>query len=174
MIRTARIDDLPRLRAIEAAAGEAFRALGMAAIADDAPPTLEELAVYQRSGRCWVAADAEGTPAGYILVDRMDGNAHIEQVTVHPKHARQGIGRSLIGHAAEWAQANGLARLTLTTFRDVPWNAPYYQRLGFVSVPETLWTDGIRRTVLAEGDHGLDAWPRVVMELPLESGPGRS
>jgi hypothetical protein len=30
-----------------------------------------------------------------------------------------------------WAQRHGLAALTLTTFTDVPWNMPYYERLGF-------------------------------------------
>ena len=36
------------------------------------------------------------------------------------------------GAAAEGgAHKAGLTEITLTTFRDVPWNAPYYERLGY-------------------------------------------
>ena len=51
--------------------------------------------------------------------------AHIEQVSVHPNHAHQGIGRALIEKAASWAIAHGHHELTLTTYVDVPWNGPY-------------------------------------------------
>jgi GNAT superfamily N-acetyltransferase len=59
----------------------------------------------------------------YLLVDEVDQHAHIEQVTVHPLHARCGLGRNLIAEAARWAAAQGLEGLTLTTFDNVPWNA---------------------------------------------------
>ena len=164
MIRDARAEDLPKLRGIEAAAGEAFRLIGMAAIADDPPPALDALAVYQQEGRAWVATDSADDPIAYILLDVVDRFAHIEQVTVHPQYARRGIGGALIEEAAGWAAAHGLDGLTLTTFEEVPWNAPYYRRLGFQEVPDSQWSDGIRRIVQSERDHGLGAWPRVVMK----------
>ncbi|MDZ4092587.1 MAG: GNAT family N-acetyltransferase [Arthrobacter sp.] len=167
MIRDAQAEDLSKLRGIEAAAGEAFRRVGMAAIADDPPPALDALAVYQQDGRAWVAADSADDPIAYILLDVVDRFAHIEQVTVHPRHARRGIGRLLIDEAARWAGARGLHGLTLTTFKDVPWNAPYYRRLGFREVPEPQWPEGVRRIVQSERDHGLAAWPRVVMKRTI-------
>ena len=152
------------MRDIEVAAGEAFRLVGMAPIADDEPPALDVLAGYHREGRAWVATDSTDEPIAYILLDVVDQFAHIEQVTVHPRYARRGIGRALIEEAARWATARGLDWLTLTTFEEVPWNAPYYRRLGFRDVPETQWSDGIRQIVQSERDHGLAAWPRVVMK----------
>ena len=80
------------MRGIEVAAGEAFRLVGMAAIADDPPPAPDALAAYLQDGRAWVATDSADEPIAYILLDVVDRFAHIEQVTVHPQHARRGIG----------------------------------------------------------------------------------
>jgi hypothetical protein len=37
----------------------------------------------------------------------------------------------LMQAAESFARARNLRSLTLTTFTDVPWNAPWYSRLGF-------------------------------------------
>lgn len=167
MIRRARTADLESLQTVEILAGEAFRALGMDSIADDDPPALDELRRNADAGRAWVAVDAMDNPIAYILLDEMDGAAHIAQVTVHPKHARQGIGKNLIEEAGQWAARHGLSELSLTTFRNVPWNAPYYARLGFIESPESSWSEELRRRVQAEALQGLGAWPRVVMRRNL-------
>ena len=169
MIRGARAEDLSRIRGIEVAAGETFRLVGMAAIADDPPPAPDALAVYLQDGRAWVSTESADEPIAYILLDVVDRFLHIDQVTVHPQHARRGSGGALIEEAAGWATARGLDGLTLTTFEEVPWNAPYYGRLGFQEVPESRWSDGIRRIVQSERDHGLAAWPRVVMKRTVTS-----
>ena len=165
MIREARASDLPAMRDIEVAAGEAFRLLGMDAVADDPPPELQTLAAYQQEGRAWVASDAGDEPVAYLLVDVVNSFAHIAQVSVHPLESRKALGRQLIDTAASWARARGLKGMTLTTFANVPWNAPYYARLGFRTVPESEWPDGMGQMVLEEAAHGLDDWPRVVMKL---------
>ena len=81
--------------------------------------------------------------------------------------ARRGIGRALVEHAAGRAAAEGLAALTLTTFADVPWNAPYYARLGFRVLAEDDLTPGLRAVRAAERERGLDRWPRVAMRRGL-------
>lgn len=164
MIRKAKPEDLPKMRDIEVAASETFRSLNMGAIADDAPPSLDALAIYQQDARAWVETGAGDEAVAYILVDVVEPFAHIEQVTVSPFYARQGLGRKLIDEAARWAAARGLKGMTLTTFEEVPWNAPYYLRLGFQPVPEYQWSDGLRQIVQSECVHGLDAWPRIVMK----------
>jgi hypothetical protein len=83
-IRLARSDDLAPIVEIERAAGELFRSVGMDLVADDDPPTVEELAFYAEGGRAFVAASADDRPVGYLLLDEMDGAAHIEQLSVHP------------------------------------------------------------------------------------------
>ena len=121
MIRPVRPEERELLLEIEREAGRAFAAVGMPEIARDDPGTVEDVA------GAWVAVDEEDRPVAYLTSTLLDGNAHIEQVSVAPSHARRGVGAALIDHLA----AVTGRPLTLTTFRDVPWNAPYYERLGF-------------------------------------------
>ncbi|WP_406637874.1 GNAT family N-acetyltransferase [Amycolatopsis sp. WGS_07] len=165
MIRLATPADLPALSDLERAAGEPFRAFGMPEIADDAPPTVEELTVYQSAGRCWVWDD-DGTIAAYVLAEEVDGFGHVEQVSLLPSHARRGLGRALIETVGEWAAERGLSGLTLTTFAEVPWNAPYYERLGFRVLAEEKQGPKLREIRRAEIARGLDRWPRVAMVRP--------
>ena len=173
MIRGARVDDFPALRELERAAGTAFRELGMDDVADDEPPAIADLAVFQADGRAWVFADDADTPIAYLLVQHVDGNAHIEQVSVHPGHARKGLGRALIDAAGVWAEHHGLAALTLTTYANVPWNAPYYERLGFEALTDHQLSEGLRRIGEHEADRGLARWPRVTMRRPVRQDAPR-
>ncbi|HEY2778692.1 MAG TPA: GNAT family N-acetyltransferase [Gaiellaceae bacterium] len=167
-IRTARPDELALLVEIERAAGALFRSLGMDAVADDDPGSVEGLAPYAEGGRAHVAVDATDKPVGYLLLDVVDRATHIEQVSVHPDHARQGIGRSLIDAAATWSRAHGLDALTLTTYIDVPWNGAYYECLGFRYLSLDEETPGLRAIRDRERTSGLDAWPRACMRLRLQ------
>jgi GNAT superfamily N-acetyltransferase len=166
-IRAARVVELPLLIEIEQAAGEAFRALGMDRVADDDPGSPEELAPYVEDGRAFVAVDATDRPVAYLLVETVDGAANIAQVSVLPEHAGHGIGRALIERAGTWAHDRGLPALTLTTYVDVPWNGPYYERLGFHYLTADEETHGLRAIRDRERRAGLDAWPRACMRRPL-------
>ena len=163
VVRPARGGDLPALRDVERAAGALFRDVGMDAVADDEPPHATVLATYQRDGRAWVAAGKGDVPVGYLLLDVVDRCAHVEQLTVDPVHGRRGLGRALLSTADGWAHTRGLAVLTLMTFSDVAWNAPYYARLGFDVVDEGVMTDGLRRLRDHEATTVLASWPRVAM-----------
>ncbi|MEV7605910.1 GNAT family N-acetyltransferase [Paenarthrobacter sp. NPDC089322] len=166
MIRLARNDDLFQLQDIEKAAGEAFRALGMDSVADDEPLTIDQLRTYVAGARSWVHADGLDFAVAYILVDIVDGNAHVEQVSVHPEQAHQGLGSELLDAARIWARGHGMQRQTLSTFRDVPWNAPYYRRLGFEDFDAGSWGPELRRLMEHEAELGLTRWPRVAMQRP--------
>jgi hypothetical protein len=85
VIRPARPEEGSRLREIECLAGERFR-VGLPEVADDEPASVETLARYAEDGRSWVAVDHMDLPIGYVLVDVVDGCAHIEQVSVLPNH----------------------------------------------------------------------------------------
>ncbi|QWF78443.1 GNAT family N-acetyltransferase [Amycolatopsis sp. CA-230715] len=164
MIRPATEADLPALREIERAAGLVFAEFGMTAIAEDEPLSIAELRAYL--GRAWVADPGSG-PVAYLIADLVDGNAHVEQVSVHPSHARRGLGRALIEHLAVWARERGCAALTLTTFTEVPWNGPYYRRCGFRVLDDAELTPGLRKIRAAEAEHGLDRWPRACLRREL-------
>jgi GNAT superfamily N-acetyltransferase len=168
--RPAREADLPLLREIERAAGRLFADLGMALVAEDEPPPAEELREYAEDGRAWVCTDAEDRPVAYLLAEVVDGCAHLEQVSVHPDSAGQGLGRVLVEHLLGWARTRGLPAITLTTYVDVPWNGPYYRRLGFRPLDEAELTPGLRRIRAAETARGLDRWPRTAMRRDLPAG----
>jgi GNAT superfamily N-acetyltransferase len=167
VIRPAHSDDLPQLREVERAAGSSFIDLDMRAVAEDDLPSLEVLNGYQREGRAWVATDEDDHVVAYLLVDVVDGAAHVQQVSVHPRHAGHRLGSALLDTAAAWAAQHRLATVTLTTFVEVPWNAPYYARLGFRVLQEHELTDGLRRIRKHEVALGLDRWPRTAMARPV-------
>jgi GNAT superfamily N-acetyltransferase len=141
----------------------------MAEVADDEPLTLDELARYQLAGQAWVAVDPTDEPVAYVITELVDGNVHIEQLSVHPDSARRGIGRSLLEYLAVQAAGQGVPALTLTTFTHVPWNAPYYARCGFRQLDESELTPGLRAIRQREAAHGLDGWPRVCMRRDLHA-----
>jgi ribosomal protein S18 acetylase RimI-like enzyme len=160
-------DELGVLQDIERAAGLCFREVGMPEIADDEPLPVQALAGYQRAGRAWAAVDEADLPVAYLIADLVDGCVHIEQVSVRPDHGRRGVGRALVDHAATRAGAEGAPALTLTTFAEVPWNAPYYRRCGFRVLGEGELTPTLRAIREREAAHGLDRWPRVCMRRDL-------
>jgi ribosomal protein S18 acetylase RimI-like enzyme len=166
-VRPLAADELTAVQQIENAAGRPFAEIGMDEIANDAPPDRDRLSVYQTDGRAWVLVDDLDAPIGFVLVDLVDGGAHIEQVSIHPDYARRGLGRSLIDHVAAWARGRRLCAVTLTTFADVAWNGPYYQRLGFVAVAPGDLGPQLRAIREHEAAAGLDRWPRVAMRRLL-------
>ncbi|MCX4550176.1 GNAT family N-acetyltransferase [Streptomyces sp. NBC_01387] len=166
-MRHVRLEELPLLQDIERAAGRCFRDIGMPEIADDEPLPLDELARYRHAGLARVAVTDADTPVAYLIADRVDGNLHVEQVSVHPDSARHGIGRALLERLAEQAVREGVPALTLTTFIEVPWNAPYYARCGFQLLDDSSLTPGLRKIREQEAAHGLDRWPRACMRRVL-------
>ncbi|WP_433662879.1 GNAT family N-acetyltransferase [Nocardia sp. CA-128927] len=169
VIRPATEVDLPALQEIEIAAGKPFADIGMTAVAEDEPPSLETLREFQRAGRAWVWADDGDQPIGYLVLGVVDGDAHIDQVSVHPGYRGKRIGKQLIDHAVFWAKDHGMQSITLTTFIDVAWNGPYYERLGFRYLTDEEQTPGLHAIRAAEAAHGLDDWPRASMSADLDS-----
>lgn len=143
----------------------------MTEIADDEPLPVPVLAEYVAAGRAWVAVSG-GSVAGYLVADLVDGDVHIEQVSVHPRYGRRGVGRMLIEEVVRYAARTGAGGVTLTTFVDVAWNAPYYRRCGFEVVAEGEVGAGLRAVREHEAAAGLDRWGRVCMRRAV-SGIGR-
>lgn len=184
MVRAARPDDLPLLAGIERHAGERFRDVGLGEVADHEPPSVALYAEAQRRGHLWVATlplgDGEGDGqhhdgviAGYAWALDLDGQPHLEQVSVLPQDGGHGVGVALIDRVTLWAKDIGGTSLTLSTFVDVAWNGPWYQRLGFASIdPDELARDPRWQELRAhEAAAGLDLSRRTVMRRPLVLPP---
>jgi GNAT superfamily N-acetyltransferase len=123
-IRPVRPDELALLPELEAAADTIFEPLGIGPL--PGPGAVEEFAA------ALVVLVAAEPPVGLARIDDVAGGAHLEQLSVHPEHAGRGIGRALLGAACAWAKAHDYAELTLATYRDIPWNGPFYASEGFV------------------------------------------
>ncbi len=148
------------------AAGRCFIEVGLAEVADHPPHSIAQHTQYCRLDRSWVATDGRGRAVAFLVAGVVDGNAHVDEVAVHPSHAGQGLGRALIDHLGEWADDCGLPAVTLTTFVDVPWNAPYYERIGFRRLRESEWGPELARIRWDERERGLDDSPRTAMIRP--------
>lgn len=97
------------------------------------------------------------------MAEVVDGCLYIADVNVHPRAARQGPGRMLIDHVAH----GNYPALILTTFRDVPWNAPDYRRLGFKILTDDEITPNLSVIRNFQASIGLDRWPRVCMRRDI-------
>ncbi len=169
-VRPATAADIGAMRAIEISAGQLFLSVDMPEVAADEPFSVELLTGHVDAGTAWVAELASGgrsAVVGYVIASVVDGAAHVDQVSVEPTAGRQGIGRRLLAAVASWAAQRAMAWMTLTTFREVPWNAPYYERLGFeVMAPRDVGRQ-LRALVEAEAAAGLDPALRVCMRAPV-------
>lgn len=162
-LRAARPSDAEYIEAIENAADVLLRDLLGAA---DWPPAEQGSTRLSTPGFTLVAVDGDDhSPVGFVHVLDADGQAHLEQLSVLPRHGRRGIGRALVEAAMREARARGYSRITLRTYAEVPWNAPFYSRCGFSeSVPEGAF---LRSLLDVEGGMGLERWGRRVQMTAL-------
>ncbi len=164
-IRLARPSDLRHLALIEDAGSVLFEPyLGSVAtgpLAAPAPSGGDRDLV----GTLLVAVVEEDL-VGFAHLTTPDGHAHLEQVSVLPVHTRRGIGAALVRAVMEEARWAGHDRISLCTFADVPFNAPFYASLGFSEL-ELLAPFQLRLRAV-EAALGLDdVGPRIVMSAPL-------
>lgn len=164
-VRPTRPGDVTALPAIERAAGKRFRDYPeLAWLAEGDVISAEQHLDYAERGLSWLAL-ANDQPVGFILAELHASSLFIVELSVHLDWQGKGIGRRLIACVADQARKRGLASLTLTTFRDVPWNAPFYARLGFEMI--TTLTPELREKREEETAHGLAYDARCAMRLPL-------
>ena len=161
-IAPAREQDIAALGAVERVAASLLRGYAPPSVLDEATSDADFRAA-QAAGHLWVAL-ADDVPVGFALVDMLAPDfPHLEELDVHPDHGRRGLGAALVRAVCAWAARMGYAQLTLTTFRTVAWNMPFYARLDF----EELSADDLREELLAvvqdETARGLDPKSRVVM-----------
>lgn len=166
-IRPAARNDVVLLPAVELAAARLYLSqltvTGLTPEILDKANRAEDFAAAQQFGLLWVAVDEANQPVGFALLTQIDQWLHLDELDVHPAHGRKGVGTALVKQVCQMAQAQGYAGVTLSTFRYVPWNAPFYQRLGFVEMPPEAQTAGLQALVAGEQARGLQTDLRSVM-----------
>jgi ribosomal protein S18 acetylase RimI-like enzyme len=165
IIRAGRSTDIDRVREIERLAGARFREIGMAHVAENEPVDGSVLLEQAEDGRLFVA-ERGGALAGFAIFSMLDGHGYLEEVGVVPEHAGQGLGAALIDAVDAEATRRGADGVSLSTFRDVPWNAPWYRRLGFEECDPEALGPGHAVQVAQHAANGLDPASRVWMFRP--------
>lgn len=166
-IRRADPRDASDLPAIENSAGDLFRQIShLAHLADgDDLPAAWYRDVIAR-GESWVAASSD-RPVGFLCAEADRGTLHIWELGVRREWQRLGVGRALMDTAIHDARQNGLVAVTLTTFIDVSWNAPFYAKLGFEIVSDGAVDDRLANAMRQDAERGLPPHLRCAMRLSL-------
>ena len=165
--RLARPDELSRLREIEDEAGTMFAGMGLIDETLDAAFPPEALTRLIDSAQVWVACAADDVPVGVVIASQRDGAVYVEEMDVLPAHGRRGLGGQLLARVCAWAAEQGYSAVTLSTFRDVPWNGPFYRKHGFRDLKPSEWTPSMKEIHDKEARHGLLVDARVFMRRQL-------
>jgi GNAT superfamily N-acetyltransferase len=166
VIEQARPRDLIHLAEIELAAARLLADYAPESVLVETTP-LRVLMAAQADGRLWVALQKD-VPVGFAHVEMLESDApHLEELDVHPAHSRRGLGRRLVIEVCRWAGVRKYTTLTLATFRDVPWNMPFYARLGFEEIAATDLTPALLAFRHDEMQRGLDRDRRALMRYTV-------
>lgn len=165
-VRPTTAGDAAALPAIERSAGEAFRSIpGLGWIADDDVLSEESHIGYARSSTSWVAVDEAERPIGFLAAQRIGEDLHIWAFAVRHDKQGRGTGRALVDAAIAHARLLCLTAVTLTTFRDVPWNEPFYAGMGFEALDRDRMGERLAGILRREVEYGLPGERRCAMRL---------
>jgi GNAT superfamily N-acetyltransferase len=172
IIRRARLSDASDLPAIERSAAELFRCdPSLAWLADAQVTDAEQHRRAIETDEVWVAQSPDGVLMGFLSAVEVDNELHIQELSVRQHFQGRGAGRKLLLTAVEHARDRELYGLTLTTFRDLLWNEPFYQRLGFETLSPAQLGSRLATVLNDEVAHGLPGERRCAMRLHLRAAP---
>ncbi len=94
----------------------------------------------------------------FAMCHLVEETLYLDQISVIPAHGRKGLGRRLVQRVLREAADLRLSTVTLSTFRDLAWNGPFYRKLGFREIP---------RRQLSEFMKELEAAQATTMDVSL-------
>lgn len=168
MIRRPHPHEIKLLPQIENEADLRYRRVGLGQVVGMPPASLASLEAGRRGDRLWVAVSALNRPVGFALMKFPGGTAWLDQLSVLDRWQGQGHGSALIARVAAAARSLGHRTLHLSTYRDVPWNAPYYARRGFEEMPREDWPYVFRMEAMMGNRQGHPPWRRTIMRRLLD------
>ena len=168
-IRLASIDDIEVVRVIEREAGQRFVSTEFARHASDEPDDAFTLKARIEAGELIVACESS-SPIGFVMFGVIGPDVYVEEIDVLPSHAGRRIGATLLDRVAFLGRERGLKALMLSTFRDVPFNGPYYQRIGFHVLEDAELSPALLAVRAVHSQRGLDETQRVFMRRQIIGG----
>ena len=165
--RLARSDEVFEIQRIGLDADVRFEEVGHPELSGETiPDDAAERAI--RDGRLWVV-ERDADVVGWAVLGRLEGELVLGQISVLQRAGREGAGTALLRALIASARARDEKSIVLNTQSDVPWNAPWYAKHGFVLVPEADWSEPLRKLTEAQKKDGMDWSKRVHMRLALRS-----
>lgn len=168
-VRQTRISDANKLPEIEYSAGQLFSTIeDLSWISTgDVQDIGSHLASIEKQSH-WVAVNENDEPVGFIMTADLPESLFIHEISVSSAWQNKGIGKQLIQKVIDEAKARQYSAVTLTTFRHVVWNAPFYQRLGFVILPENEIPFSLQKILDNEvNEAGFERAARCAMKLKI-------
>lgn len=137
-LRTATRDDIAQLQSVDLAASQLFEPTGLIT-EEDGPVPIPAHALNDgiNNGLLFVVTDPFAEPVGFVLASQKGPDLYLDQVSVNPAHGKRGLGAILVQRIIMEADARRKRGVILSTFRDLPWNGPFYRKLGFEEIPKT-------------------------------------
>lgn len=159
--------EITALPAIERAAGQRFRQVPeLAWLAEGPVISAERHREYVDAGTSWLAL-VDDRPVGFLLAQAQGNVLFIVEFSLHQAWQGRGLGRRLMAYVIAQAREKGFRALTLTTFRTVPWNGPWYAKQGFEFLADETLSPSLRMTLAEEATHGMAYESRCAMRLML-------
>ena len=135
-IRLARAEDAEAFHRVEEdAAALLHEEPSLAGIPVPPSTSAEDYRRTIAAGQCLTAAVGDEV-VGFAAAGRVGRELHLHELSVARAHQRKHIGSTLLRALKIDAANSGLRAITLNTYRDIPWNGPFYARRGFVEVDD--------------------------------------
>ncbi len=166
-IEPAKPEHISALPAIERAAATVFPEDMIPDIVKDHVLSLEEFENALAQKLLWVAVTLDNQPVGFAMVtiNEKSKSAMLAEIDVEPGHQQKGLGKALVQAVINWAHNEGMRHLSLTTFSTVPWNAPFYEKMGFRRLSRNELTANLIAMLNKENELGLKN--RIAMQLDI-------
>jgi GNAT superfamily N-acetyltransferase len=161
----AKPEHLAALPQIERAAAEVFPEGMIPDEVKDYVLSLDDFENALAKNQLWIAVTMDNNPVGFAVAIAKGKSAMLAELDVDPEHQRQGLGRKLVQTVINWAREEGFNNLNLTTFSNIPWNAPFYEKMGFRRLRGVELTADLITALDREAELGLK--DRVAMQIEL-------
>ena len=133
-IRKARNDDLPLLGPVEKSAAQVFWTVNLDHVADGPTLSNADLSAMTNARHLWVAVNTLDQPVGFVGGEKVDGSFHIVEISVAQHFQGKGVGKALMAVVENEIREEKFPDISLTTYKHLPWNGPWYARMGYSEV----------------------------------------
>ena len=160
--------DILQLMKIEHSANQAFAQIPQLKwLAESAVMSSDQHLDLIQNHDAFVAVNAQNQVIGFLYAEKQAQDLYIIELDVAAEYQQQGVGRQLMTYIIDFAKLQGLQAVTLTTFTDVAWNRPFYEKSGFKLLNPQNLKSYLKQKIDNEVEHGFVRDSRCAMQFIL-------